>query len=125
MINSKHGKAENTIKCIDFAIKAITLIGGIIVWMCMPGRVPTHFNSSFEPDSYGSKALLLIAFLMTVISFIPFSVDLPDKNIISDENMYDMLVRDEYKRAAIKRLVLASVMSMLFWGAMLLVLKNI
>lgn len=28
---------------------------------------------------------------ITIILFIPFSVDLPDKNIIYDERMYDML----------------------------------
>lgn len=125
MVNAKKDRVSNILDYLDIILKVIMIMGGIIVWFTMPSKIPIHFNGSFEPDAYGSKALMLIAFVMPLISFIPFSVDLPDRNIIADENMYNLLVQDEYRKAKIKKLVLTAVMSIFFWGAMILVLINI
>lgn len=118
-------KVKNILNSINYILKAITITGGIIVWFMLPANIPIHFNRSFEPDSYGSKVIILIAFALPLISFIPFAVELPDKNIVTDKNMYNMLVLEEQRKAAMKKLVLTALMSILFWMTMILVLKNI
>ncbi len=125
IINPKSDKVKSIIKSIDYILKAITIIGGVILWFNLPEKIPTHFNSAFEPDSYGSKVVLLIAFILPLISFIPFGTDMPDRNIIPDENMYNIIVQDEYRKAAIKRLILTVIMSVIFWALIIVVIKNI
>ena len=83
-----HRTAEGTILEVVFAIVAI-VVWGIIIWLVhqAPDIVPTHFDASGKPNSFGSPVgstipciiLTIGAISMMVLAYFPRHINMPFK----------------------------------------------
>jgi uncharacterized membrane protein len=65
---------EKILQTICFLILAVNVILLIMSWSGLPAGIPTHFNFSGVPDSYGSKSELLVLPIITVALYILITV---------------------------------------------------
>ena len=79
---------EATVFEIAFAVEAI-IVWGLIIWMIYqaPDVVPTHFDASGKPNSYGSPSSIIIpciiltagAIMCMAIAYFPHRINMPVK----------------------------------------------
>lgn len=73
-INPEWSLAEKILQIVCFLILAVGLTLLITSWSGLPATVPTHFNFSGAPDSYGVKSQLIILPIIAVGLYLMLTV---------------------------------------------------
>lgn len=112
---------------VDFLLEITGLIAVIafivitaISYKGLPGRIPTHFNGSGQPDNYGGKGMIWLLPCITVVMYaglsiinlFPYNFNFPVN--ITEENA-PRLYRHAMRSIRILNLLLVLLFSYLTW----------
>lgn len=92
-----------------------------VVWINLPQYVPIHYSTNWDADSWGSKWILTVGFLMPLFSFWPwlcYSVIDKKEYHVDDEYSRSEKEKEEVNRI-LKELIIAVIMCSVEIGMML------